>query len=77
MNFAPMVVNFLGFKVNVVDKSAIVNVGPNQQFDIFVSTKWNQGIGEENGDISAVYIPITFVNDTDVNDSNSLKTSFI
>ncbi|RLQ95447.1 hypothetical protein [Falsibacillus albus] len=77
MLFAPMVVNLLGFKVNVADRSAVVNVGPNQQIDLFVSTKQNQGFGEGNGDLAPVYIPITVVNDPDVNDSNSGKWSLI
>lgn len=59
MIFAPMSINLLGFKVNVLDRSSSVNLGPNQQIDIFVSTKQNYGFGEEIGDLSPVYLPLT------------------
>jgi hypothetical protein len=77
MNFAPMVVNFLGFKINVMDHSATAVVGPSQQLDIFVSVKRNHGFGESNGDLSPIYIPITGVADPDVSDSNSVKGSIV
>ncbi|GGE32334.1 hypothetical protein GCM10011391_08750 [Pullulanibacillus camelliae] len=77
MNFAPMAVNILGFKVNVMERSATLSFGPIQQNDVFNSTKRNQGYGEENGDLTAVYLPINFVNDMDISDSNSQKTSVI
>lgn len=35
MNFAPMVVNLLGFKVNVMDRASQLNFGPSQQVDTF------------------------------------------
>ncbi|MEH7335412.1 hypothetical protein V7161_22585 [Neobacillus drentensis] len=77
MLFAPMVVNLLGFKVNVIDQGSNVVMGPNQQFDLFVSTKRNQGFGELNGDISPVNIPIQAVTDQDVIDSASIKNSVV
>jgi hypothetical protein len=72
-----MAFNFLGFKVNVVDNSAFINMGPNQFIDLFVSYKRNMGVGEQNGDLSPINIPITYVIDTDLNDSNSAKNSII
>lgn len=72
-----MVVNLLGFKVNIIDQGSNIIMGPNQQFDLFVSTKRNQGFGELNGDLSTVNIPIQAVTDPDVIDSASVKTSIV
>ncbi len=77
LNIAPMAINFLGFKVNSVDNSAFINLGPNQFIDQFVSYKRNQGVGEQNGDLSPVNIPISWVVDPDVADSNTAKNSVI
>lgn len=77
MNIAPMAINFLGFKVNTLDHSSLINLGPNQFIDQFVSYKRNQGVGEQNGDISPIYIPISWVVDPDLTDSNSGKNSLI
>ncbi|WP_066367669.1 hypothetical protein [Bacillus fumarioli] len=72
-----MTINFLGFKVNTLDHSSLINLGPNQFIDQFVSYKRNQGVGEQNGDISPIYIPISWVVDPDLTDSNSGKNSLI
>jgi hypothetical protein len=77
MIFAPMVVNLLALKVNVLDHASIVNMGPNQFIDQFISYKRNQGFGEQNGDVSPVNIPISWIADPDLNDSNSVKNSVI
>ncbi|MDQ1145956.1 hypothetical protein QE429_002783 [Bacillus sp. SORGH_AS 510] len=77
MNIAPMAINFLGFKVNTVDNGSFVNLGPYQLIDQLVSYKRNQGVGEQNGDISPVNIPISWIADPDVNDSNTAKNSII
>ncbi|WP_374049565.1 hypothetical protein [Neobacillus sp. OS1-2] len=77
LNIAPMAINFLGFKVNAIDNSSFVNLGPNQFVDQFVSYKRNQGVGEQNGDLSPVNIPISWVVDPDVTDSNTAKNSII
>lgn len=77
MNIAPMSINFLAFKVNTVDNSSIVNLGPNQFIDQFTSYKRNQGVGEQNGDLSPVNIPISYVVDPDVSDSATSKNSLI
>ncbi|WP_312472687.1 hypothetical protein [Neobacillus sp.] len=77
MLFAPVAINLLGFKVNVIDQGSNVVIGPNQQLDLFVSTKRNQGFGELNGDLSPVYIPIQAVTDPDVIDGASVKNSII
>ncbi|HET7627889.1 MAG TPA: hypothetical protein VFK44_05815 [Bacillales bacterium] len=75
MNFAPMQVNVLGFKVNVMDREATLSFGPIQKQGIYLSTKRNQGFGEENGDLTVFNIPISSVNDPDLIDSNSVKRS--
>ena len=75
MNFAPMVVNVLGFKINVMERSATLSFGPIQQMDVNNSTKRNQGFGEENGDLTSVNIPICNVMDADLLDSNFQRGS--
>lgn len=77
MLFSPMVVNFLGLKVNVLDHASVVSIGPNQFIDQFVSYKRNQGVGEQNGDLSPIYMPYNFVFDPDGSDSASVKNSVI
>jgi len=77
LNIAPMAINFLGFKVNTVDNSSYINLGPNQFIDQLLSYKRNQGVGEQNGDLSPVNIPISYVVDTDVTDSNTAKNSIV
>ncbi|MCP8969290.1 hypothetical protein NK662_12145 [Ectobacillus sp. SYSU M60031] len=77
MNFAPMIVNFLGMKINVVDHDSSAVVGPYLQVDSFVSEKRNYGFGEENGDFVLINIPISTVTDPDVLDSPSSKASVI
>ena len=75
--FGPVVVNLLAMKVNVLDRGGTISFGPTQQIDYFLSNKQNQGFGEENGDVSLNNCPISIVNDSDVNDSNSGKTSVV
>jgi hypothetical protein len=77
MNFAPMVVNLLGIKLNVLDHTSLMNMGPNQFIDQFVSYKRNQGFGEQNGDLSPVLVPISYINDPDLSDSWTAKNSII
>ncbi|MED1467443.1 hypothetical protein [Bacillus salipaludis] len=77
MIVGPYAINLLGFKVNTIDNSSYVNFGPNQIIDELVAYKRNQGVGEQNGDISPVNIPISWVVDPDVADSNSAKNSVI
>jgi hypothetical protein len=74
---APMAINFIGFKVNTIDNTSIINFGPNQFIDQFLSYKRNQGVGEQNGDISPVNIPISYVIDPDISDSATAKNSII
>lgn len=77
MLFAPVVINVLGIKINALDHSAVMNMGPNQHIDLFVSYKRNQGIGEQNGDASPMIIPISWVTDADISDSPTVKNSFV
>ena len=77
MNIAPIAFNFLGFKVNTVDNTSLINLGPNQFIDQFTSYKRNQGVGEQNGDLSPVNIPISYVIDPDLTDSNTTKNSVV
>ncbi|MFC4617143.1 hypothetical protein ACFO4N_00205 [Camelliibacillus cellulosilyticus] len=78
MIIAPMAINFLGFKVNSLDRSSSVIMGPAQQVDIFQSNKRNQGFGEENGDLDVFIIPINTVADPDLFDNGpSPKTSLV
>ncbi|WP_274365279.1 hypothetical protein [Paenibacillus thermotolerans] len=77
MTFAPMDVNMLGFKINTIDNSAVVTMGPSQHIDIFVSYKRNQGIGENNGDLSPITMSLSWVSDTDLIDANTIKNSIV
>jgi hypothetical protein len=77
MNFAPMVVNFLGIKVNVLEHESSFTIGPFFQMDTFVSEKRNYGFGEENGDLILVNIPISAVTDSDLIDAASVKNSVV
>ncbi|ULT54627.1 hypothetical protein L1999_15830 [Neobacillus drentensis] len=77
MIFAPMNVNFGDLKINVFDHGSILNMGPNQMTDVFISYKRNQGYGEQNGDIAPMLIPISFLLDNDVSDSATVKNSIL
>jgi len=77
VNFAPMVVNLLGFKVNVLDRASQLSFGPSQQVDTFLSTKRNMGFGEDNGDFSPVFMPLNIILDQDLIESNAAKTSAV
>ncbi|TWD91597.1 hypothetical protein FB550_12139 [Neobacillus bataviensis] len=77
MIFAPMNVNLGDLKINVLDHGSILNMGPNQMTDVFISYKRNQGYGEQNGDIAPMIIPISFLLDNDVSDSPTVKNSII
>jgi len=72
-----MVLNIGGFKINALDHAAVVNLGPSEHIDIYVSYKRNQGIGEQNGDLSPMFLPVSWVSDADWQDSNSIKNSII
>ncbi|MDH5163760.1 hypothetical protein [Heyndrickxia oleronia] len=75
--FTPTVVNMLGFKVNTVDNSSVINAGPVQVVDQVTSYKRNQAFGEQNGDFSLVNLPLSSVVDPDVSDSATAKNSLI
>jgi len=77
MFFAPVAINMLGFKVNIMDQNSIVSFGPNVQLDYFISYKRNQGFGEQNGDQSAPILPVSAVYDPDFADADSVKNSVI
>ncbi|WP_374703029.1 hypothetical protein [Neobacillus cucumis] len=72
-----MNVNLGGIKVNVLDHGSVLNMGPNQMTDIFISYKRNQGYGEQNGDIAPMLIPISFLLDNDLMDSSTVKNSIL
>jgi hypothetical protein len=72
-----MNVNLGDMKVNVFDHGSILNMGPNQITDVFISYKRNQGYGEQNGDIAPMLIPISFLLDNDVSDSATVKNSIL
>lgn len=74
---SPAVVNLLAFKINAIDNSSVVNVGPVQYIDQFVAYKRNQGYGEQNGDLSPTNLPFDILLDTDLVDSTAGKNSAI
>ncbi|GIN87672.1 hypothetical protein J6TS2_40580 [Heyndrickxia sporothermodurans] len=77
MLFAPVQINLQTFKVNSLDNSAVLNMGTSQHIDIYVSYKRNQGLGEQNGDLAQIFLPISTVGDSDVIDSPAVKNSII
>ena len=77
MTFAPVALNILGIKINAVDHGAVVNLGASQHLDQFVSYKRNQGIGEQNGDLSPTLQSQSCVWDMDFIDSPTVKSSFL
>jgi len=77
MNFSPVGINVLGFKVNTLDHLSNFTMGGNQQIDLFLSNKRNQGFGEDNGDLNQINLPISYTMDNDLLDGNSQKTSFV
>ncbi len=77
MKLTPVMVNVAVLKVNSLDHSAVLNLGPSQHADLFVSYKRNQGIGEQNGDCSPVILAVSWVTDCDLNDTSAIKNSII
>lgn len=77
MIFAPVDIHILGYKVNAVDHSSVVNMGATQHIDVFVSYKRSQGVGEQNGDLSPMFMPLSWVIDCDLSDSPSMKNSLV
>lgn len=73
ITFAPMNITVHGMKFNAVDNAAAVNIGPSQHIDFFVSYKRNQGIGEQNGDISPIVLTFSLVSDSDLIDTEASK----
>ena len=70
-------VNILGFKLNNQDHASMVNFGPNQIIDQFVSYKSNQGVGDPGGDVPPINIPIAWITILDLTDSATAKNSVI
>lgn len=77
MKFAPVSLNLLGIKINAMDHGAVLNLGPSQHLDFFVSYKRNQGIGEQNGDASPTILSTSWVSDMDFIDNPTVKSSFL
>lgn len=77
MNFTPMVINVVAYKVNSMDRASEVNMGPVQKADIFLATKRNQGFGEDNGDFSFIPVPVNLIGDQDLFDNPSAKGSVV
>lgn len=75
--YTPTVVNVLALKINTVDNASVVNAGPVQGLDSLVSYKRNQSVGEINGDLSPVNVPIATIVDPDVIDGTAAKNSAI
>ena len=75
--FAPVTLNILGMKINSVDHGSVVNLGPSQHLDQFVSYKRSQGFGEQNGDLSPTLLSYSWVSDMDLIDSPTAKSSIL
>jgi hypothetical protein len=70
-------INVFGIKLNNQDHASVLNLGPNQFIDQFVSYKRNQGVGDPGGDVSPINIPISWIVDPDLTDSNTAKNSVV
>ncbi|WP_276354417.1 hypothetical protein [Cohnella caldifontis] len=77
MSLTPVMVNILGLKINAIDNGATVQMGTAQQIDFFVSYKRNQGIGEQNGDLSPMSFTLSWVRDQELIDSPTWKISLL
>lgn len=77
MYFGPVTINLFTFKINAIDHSSIVNMGPSKHLDVFVSYKRSQGIGEQNGDFSPILLTNSSVIDNDLSDSPTVKNSIL
>lgn len=77
MNFAPVAISVAAIKLNAIDHASVLNFGTAQHIDIAVAYKRNQGLGEQNGDLSPIVLPISAVSDCDLNDSNAIKASVL
>jgi len=77
MYFGPVTINLFSLKINAIDHSGIVNLGPSKHLDIFVSYKRSQGIGEQNGDFSPMLMTYSSVIDNDISDSPTVKNSIL
>lgn len=75
MHFSPVMVNILGLKLNAIDHASVLNMGPSQHIDQFVSYKRNQGVGEQNGDLSPMIVPVSAVFDSELIDNPTFKGS--
>jgi len=74
---SPMQINLLAFKINTVDNASVTNAGSFQSIDEVISYKRNQAIGEINGDLSPLNVPVATIVDPDIADSNTIKNSAI
>ncbi|WP_303982030.1 hypothetical protein [Niallia circulans] len=77
MKFAPTALNILDIKINAIDHGAVVNLGPSQHLDMFLSYKRNQGNGEHNGDMCPLILTTSWIIDNDVYDTSAFKSSFL
>lgn len=75
--FGPVTINLFALKVNAIDHGAVINLGPSKHIDMYVSYKRNQGIGEQNGDISPIFMTNCSVFDSDLIDAPAVKNSII
>ncbi len=75
--FSPSFLNMLGFKVNSLDSSSVINLGPSFQFDLTTFTKANAGSGTQIGDFAFSPQGISAVSDPDVADAQQAKASVL
>ncbi|MCP8969293.1 hypothetical protein [Ectobacillus ponti] len=73
MFFIPSVINLKYIKVNTMEHGSNLSTGSNMILNRNNSTHKNEGFGEQNADSVEIHIPISFVDDTDMADSLSLK----
>ncbi|MDF2903968.1 MAG: hypothetical protein K0S25_1606 [Bacillus sp. (in: firmicutes)] len=73
MFFIPTKVQLGHVKVNSIGRLSSFSVGENQKINNKNTSKKTEGFGEQNGDRTVVSIPIFYVNDDDIMDSDAVK----
>jgi hypothetical protein len=69
MKFLPTHIHLPNMKINTVEKQSSVSFGQNYKTKRHITSKKQQGYGEQNGDRVIIHFPIQGVVDADVSDN--------
>lgn len=73
----PITINIFYIKINSIENASAVNIGQNYLADWYNSDKRNQGFGQNYGDESGIIGTKSYVDDSDMIDSPSSKSSML